>query len=68
MVLLINNFKAMIHKCTLYFQLSLPDPPVSPITTILPLTFVVVVSMIKQVRCTLQFYVKVSKILDKWFI
>ena len=30
-------------------QLSLPDPPVSPLTTIFPLTFVVVVSMIKQV-------------------
>ena len=33
----------------LFLQLSLPDPPVSPLTTIFPLTFVVVVSMIKQV-------------------
>ena len=30
-------------------QLLLPEPPVSPMTTIYPLAFVVIVSMIKQV-------------------
>ena len=35
-------------KLIVILQLSLPDPPVSPLTTIFPLTFVVVVSMIKQ--------------------
>jgi hypothetical protein len=42
-------------------QMFLPEPPVSPMTTIFPLAFVVIVSMVKQVRLRL-FQLKHEKI------
>ena len=46
-----NQEKKQIEKKTIreIIQLSLPEPPVTPFTSVAPLVFVVVVTMIKQV-------------------
>ena len=42
------KFKRSYNETNL-LQLSLPEPPVTPFTSVAPLVFVVVVTMIKQV-------------------
>ena len=54
--LFINLFEQFRRVANFYFllvaliQLALPEPPVSPFTSVAPLVFVVIVTMIKQAR------------------